>query len=70
MSFTFAEALHALVDLVPWREESAKLDAHGAITIELESGANDGAHADAGPVEATSSGTTTTAAAGKADKTA
>lgn len=72
--FTFAEALHALVDLVPWREEAAKLAAHDAIFAELESKV-DGAHAGAADAlpetttTETSSGTAT-AATGKADKSA
>jgi hypothetical protein len=71
--FTFAEALHALVDLVPWREELHKLAAHNAIAAELESKV-DGAHAGSAdaPSEATTetSSGTATAAAGKADKSA
>jgi hypothetical protein len=67
--FTFAEALHALVDLVPWREEAAKLAAHNAIFAELESKL-DGAHAGAAEATTDASSGTATAAAGKADKSA
>lgn len=70
MPLSFVEALRAMVDLLPWREEAQKLAVHEAITTELEpaadaAGAHSGAAESPAAEPATNGGT---AAAGKGDK--
>lgn len=70
MALSFADTLHHMIDLLPWREESHKIDAHDAITAELQP-ADAGAHSDKAAAEsptelpAANGGTGT---AGKAEK--